>query len=159
MRRAAKRTTPGWRRPRRKRWYVRGFPSEPLEERAAVLVRGAAERLFIAHMRSEEAEGVARAVRFARGGEAWRPRDVRREAEEVFGFAAGVAWPVRSAERTLRVENAAPGRFGQAVDVDVLCLSDTVKRWCWTSSSGVGRAKRSNVRVRRHKMGQRGGGA
>jgi hypothetical protein len=67
------------------------FPSEPLEERAAVLARCAAERLLIAHMRSEEAEGVARAVRFARGGEAWRPRDVRREAEEVFGFAAGVA--------------------------------------------------------------------
>jgi len=105
---------------------VRGFPSEPLEERAAVLVRGAAERLFIAHMRSEEAEGVARAVRFARGGEAWRPRDVRREAEEVFGFAAGVAWPVRSAERILRVENAAPGRFGQAVDIVSVRYSEAV---------------------------------
>ena len=69
---------------------------------------------------------MARAVRFARGGEAWRPRDVRREAEEVFGFAAGVAWPVRSAERTLRVENAAPGRFGQAVDIVSVRYSEAV---------------------------------
>ena len=67
------------------------FTREMLEERAAVSARRAAERLLIAHVRSEEAEGVARAVRFARGGEAWRPRDVRREAEEVFGLAAGVA--------------------------------------------------------------------
>jgi hypothetical protein len=67
------------------------FPSEPLAERAAVLARRAAERSLIAHMRSEEAEGVARAVRFARGGEAWRPHDLRQEAEEVFGFAAGLA--------------------------------------------------------------------
>ena len=67
------------------------IPSDPLEDRAAVLARRAAEHLLIAHMRSEEAEGVARAVRFARGGEAWRPRDVRREAEEVFGLAAGIA--------------------------------------------------------------------
>ena len=67
------------------------FPSEALEERAVVLARGAADCLFIARMRSQEAEGVARAVCFARGGEAWGPRDVRREAEEVFGFAAGVA--------------------------------------------------------------------
>ena len=64
------------------------FASEPLEERAAVLARRAAEHSLIAHMRSEEAEGVARAVRFARDGEAWRPRDVCQEAEEVFGFAA-----------------------------------------------------------------------
>ena len=96
MRPAAKRTTPGWRRPRRKRkWCARGgagnFPSEALEERAVVLARGAADCLFIARMRSQEAEGVARAVCFARGGEAWGPRDVRREAEEVFGFAARVA--------------------------------------------------------------------
>ena len=67
------------------------FPSEPLEERAAALAQRAAERLLIAHMRTEEAEGVARAVGFARSGEAWRPRDVRREAEELFRFAPGAA--------------------------------------------------------------------
>jgi hypothetical protein len=67
------------------------FSSEALEERAAALVRRAAERLLVAHMRTEEAEGVARAVGFARSGEAWQPRDVRREAEELFCFAPGAA--------------------------------------------------------------------
>jgi len=70
---------------------ARHFPSEALEERAAALARRAAEHLLVAHMRSEEAEGVARAVGFARSGEAWRPRDVRREAEELFRFAPGAA--------------------------------------------------------------------
>jgi hypothetical protein len=45
--------------------------------------------MMIAHMRAEEAEGVARAVGLARSGEAWRPRDERREAEELFRFAPG----------------------------------------------------------------------
>ena len=67
------------------------WPSEPLEERAAALARRAAERLLVAHMRTEEAEGVARAVGFARSGEAWRPRDVRREGEELFRFVPGAA--------------------------------------------------------------------
>ena len=66
------------------------FPSEPLEERAAALARRAAKHLLVAHMRTEEAEGVARAVGFARSGEAWRPRDVHR-AEELFRFAPGAA--------------------------------------------------------------------
>jgi len=47
--------------------------------------------LLVAHTRTEEAEGVARAVGFARSGEAWQPRDVRREAEELFRFAPGAA--------------------------------------------------------------------
>jgi hypothetical protein len=34
---------------------------------------------------------VARAVGLDRSGEAWRPRDVRREAEELFRFAPGAA--------------------------------------------------------------------
>jgi len=42
-------------------------------------------------MRSEEADAVARAVCLARSGEGSWPGDVGREAEEVFGFAAGVA--------------------------------------------------------------------
>jgi hypothetical protein len=67
------------------------FSIEPLQERAAVLARRAAERLVIAHMRTEEAEGVARAVGLARSGEVWRPRDVHREAEELFRFAPGAA--------------------------------------------------------------------
>jgi hypothetical protein len=56
------------------------LPSEAVGERAAALAGRAAQRLLVAHMRTEEAEGVARAVGFARGGETWRPRDVRREA-------------------------------------------------------------------------------
>ena len=67
------------------------FQSEALEERAAALDRCAAERLLVAHMRTEEAEGVARAVGFARSGEAWQPRDVRREAEELFHFGPDAA--------------------------------------------------------------------
>ena len=67
------------------------FLGEALVERAAALARRAAERLLVAHTRTEEAEGVARAVGFARSGEAWQPRDVRREAEELFRFAPGAA--------------------------------------------------------------------
>ena len=67
------------------------FPGDALEERAAALARRAAERLLVAHMRTEETEGVARAVGFARSGEAWQPRDARREAEELFRFAPGAA--------------------------------------------------------------------
>jgi len=67
------------------------FPGEALEERAVALARRAAERLLVAHMRTEEAEGVARAVGLARSGEAWQPRDARREAEELFRFAPGAA--------------------------------------------------------------------
>jgi hypothetical protein len=65
------------------------FRIESLQERAAALTWRAAELMMIAHMRAEEAEGVARAVGLARSGEAWRPRDVRREAEELFRFAPG----------------------------------------------------------------------
>ena len=67
------------------------FPGEAVEERAVALARRAAERLLVAHMRTEEAEGVARAIGLARSGEAWQPRDVRREAEELFRFAPGAA--------------------------------------------------------------------
>ena len=65
------------------------FRIESLQERAAALTWRAAELMMIAHMRAEEAEGVARAVGLARSGEAWRPRDVRGEAEELFRFAPG----------------------------------------------------------------------
>jgi hypothetical protein len=65
------------------------FRIDSLQERAAALTWRAAELMMIAHMRAEEAEGVARAVGLARSGEAWRPHDVRREAEELFRFAPG----------------------------------------------------------------------
>ena len=65
------------------------FPIESLQEHAAALSWRAAELMMIAHMRAEEAEGVARAVGLARSGEAWRPRDVHGEAEELFRFAPG----------------------------------------------------------------------
>ena len=65
-----------------RRWPARHLPSEAPEKRAAGLAGRAAERLLVAHGRTDEAESVARAVGFARSGEAWRPRDVRQEAEE-----------------------------------------------------------------------------
>ena len=78
--------------PRSARHLVRGgHGGGGIGTRAAALAQRAAERLLIAHMRTEEAEGAARAVGFARSGEAWRPRDVRREAEELFRFAPGAA--------------------------------------------------------------------
>jgi hypothetical protein len=64
------------------------FWIEPLRERMEAPMRHAAERLLIAHMRVEEAEGVARAVGFARRGEEWMPRDRSAEADALFGFAA-----------------------------------------------------------------------
>jgi hypothetical protein len=64
------------------------FWIEPLRERAEALTRCAADRLLVAHVRVEEAEGVARAVGIARRGEEWMPRDERAEADALFGFAA-----------------------------------------------------------------------
>jgi hypothetical protein len=51
------------------------FWIEPLRERAEDLTERTAELLVEAHVRAEEAEGVARAVGFARRGEQWTPRD------------------------------------------------------------------------------------
>ena len=65
------------------------FRIEPLQERAVALAWRVAELMMIAHMGAEEAEGVARAVGLGRSGEAWRPRDEGREAEELFRFAPG----------------------------------------------------------------------
>ena len=64
------------------------FWFEPLYKRTEALTRRAVERLLVAHMRVEEAEGVARAVSIARRGEEWMPRDGRAEADALFGFAA-----------------------------------------------------------------------
>jgi len=64
------------------------FWIEPLPSRTEALTRRAAEWFLVAHMRVEEAEGVARAVGIARRGEEWLPRDGRAEADALFGFAA-----------------------------------------------------------------------
>jgi hypothetical protein len=66
-----------------------GYPVEALEERAEVLSRHAAELLLAAFVRSEEAEGVARAVSLARSGQAWMPFDVHAEAEALLFGAVG----------------------------------------------------------------------
>jgi hypothetical protein len=53
-----------------------GFWLDALEERLNEQERRAAEATIEAHLRVEEAEGVARAVHLALTGEAWMPRDV-----------------------------------------------------------------------------------
>jgi hypothetical protein len=53
-----------------------GFWLEAIEERLNSQERRAAEATIEAHLRSEEAEGVARAVHLAQQGQAWMPRDV-----------------------------------------------------------------------------------
>ena len=61
---------------------------DPLRERAEALTLRTAEFLIDAHTRVEEAEGVARAVGFARRGEKWTPRRHRADEEALFGPAA-----------------------------------------------------------------------
>jgi hypothetical protein len=64
------------------------FWIDPLRERADELTRRVVELLIMAYTRAEQAEGVARAVAFARRGEAWVPWDIRAEEEALFGAAA-----------------------------------------------------------------------
>ena len=47
----------------------------PLEAKAEALTEQAAVLLLMAHAKTEQAEGVARAVDLARRGESWTPRD------------------------------------------------------------------------------------
>ena len=61
-----------------------GYWLDPLRERAEALSLQAAEALLHAHLRAEEAFGVARAVDLARRGLSWAPRDRRAEAEGLF---------------------------------------------------------------------------
>jgi len=64
----------------------------PLRQRAWSLGARLAALVLEAHALAEEAEGVARAVGFARRGEAWVPRDFRAEADEVlFGGSRRLA--------------------------------------------------------------------
>jgi hypothetical protein len=62
---------------------------EPSQERAETLTFKATELLIEAHVRSEEAEGVARAVGIARRGETWTPRDPQADAAALFFGMAG----------------------------------------------------------------------
>ena len=58
-----------------------GYWLQALEERLNAQERQAAEATIEAHLRAEEAEGVARAVHLARGGEVWTPRNVAAEMD------------------------------------------------------------------------------
>ncbi len=58
-----------------------------LRERADALTQRTAELLIEAHIRAEEAEGVARAVGLARRGEPWTARDHHAEDEALLGLA------------------------------------------------------------------------
>ncbi|WP_158744939.1 hypothetical protein [Acidisphaera sp. L21] len=61
-----------------------GYWLQPMEERALRLTETAAHLLVEAHVRSEEAEGVSRAVDLAKLGATWVPFDLQAEAEALF---------------------------------------------------------------------------
>ena len=63
-----------------------GYWLEPLETKAEGLTERAVELLVEAHRRSEEAEGVARAVGIALRGETWKPVGRHETVEELFGI-------------------------------------------------------------------------
>jgi hypothetical protein len=56
----------------------------PSQERAEALTFEASQLFIQAHARTEEAEGVARAVGIARRGETWTPRDPQADAAALF---------------------------------------------------------------------------
>jgi len=68
---------------------VGGYWLDAAEQRRERLEREAAVWLLEAHLRSEEAEGVARAVRLALSGETWTPYDHHREADALFSARNG----------------------------------------------------------------------
>jgi len=65
-----------------------GYWMDALERRLNELEREAADLLVEAYVHNEEAEGVTRAVRLARSGQAWTPYDIHQEAESLF-FGGG----------------------------------------------------------------------
>jgi hypothetical protein len=65
-----------------------GFWLEGLEQQRDARERQAAEATVTAHLRAEEAEGVARAVSLARSGQAWSPRNVAAEMDVLLGQEA-----------------------------------------------------------------------
>ena len=66
-----------------------GFWLQALEERLDAQERQAAEATIEAHLRDEEAEGVARAVSLARSGQAWTPRSVTADMDALLAHEAG----------------------------------------------------------------------
>lgn len=64
---------------------------EELRDRADSLARDAAVLLLRAHVLAEEADGVARAVAFARSGETWVPRNHADETDALIGIGAALA--------------------------------------------------------------------
>jgi len=66
---------------------VGGYWLDALEQRREGLEHEAAVWLLEAHVRTEEAEGVARAVRLALSGETWTPYNHHREADALFSGA------------------------------------------------------------------------
>jgi hypothetical protein len=66
-----------------------GFWLQALEERLDAQERQAAEATVEAHLRAEEAEGVARAVSLARSGQAWTPRSVAADMDALLAHEAG----------------------------------------------------------------------
>lgn len=65
-----------------------GYWLAPLEEASEYWALEWARRLIAAYAASEEALGAARAVEFAMRGEAWRPFNLREEADALFLGAA-----------------------------------------------------------------------
>jgi hypothetical protein len=65
------------------------FRSEPLRGRVGVLMLKSTELLIEAYTRSEEAEGVARAVQLAGRGVPWTPRNFRAGEEALLAFGPG----------------------------------------------------------------------
>ena len=63
-----------------------GYWLQPLEQRADARTTEAAVLMIEAHEASERVEGAARAIGFARRGEAWKPFDLNAEAAALFGL-------------------------------------------------------------------------
>ncbi|GAB0119874.1 hypothetical protein [Acidisoma sp. 7E03] len=66
-----------------------GFWLDALEHELDAQERQAAEATVTAHLRAEEAEGVARAVSLARSGQAWTPRSLAADMDALLAHEAG----------------------------------------------------------------------
>lgn len=65
-----------------------GYWLQAIEDELNVHERRAAEATIEAHLRAEEAEGVARAVSLARSGQAWSPRSVTADMDALLAHEA-----------------------------------------------------------------------
>jgi hypothetical protein len=66
-----------------------GFWLQALEQQLDAQERQAAGATITAHLRAEEAEGIARAVSLARSGQTWTPRDAAAEMDALLAHEAG----------------------------------------------------------------------